>query len=103
MNAPTRHVWVMTRDRRRNYPHATWVASTPSTMTQMADSLSRAMDIRRAAAINQGVESWTDTGAPKIVLAVDEGIDIGSLADEIVRHGKAAGVELRIEHFSERE
>jgi hypothetical protein len=70
-------------------------------MTQMADSLSRAMGIRRAAAINQGVESWTDTGAPKIIFAVDEGIDIGSLADEIVRHGKAAGVELRIEHASE--
>jgi hypothetical protein len=98
MSAPTRHVWVMTRDRRRSYPHATWVAS-----TQMSDSLSRSIDIRRAAAVNQGVESWTDTGAPRIVLAVDEGIDIGSLADEIVRHGKAAGVELRIEHFFEDE
>lgn len=92
-----RVVWLMTYDESAAHsPWVSWAALGAEACTKMGAMLFSAMDTRTAFRRCMGVSTWTSTGLPDLTLVVDEGIDIGPLADAIIKRGKSVGVTLSV-------
>lgn len=77
-------------------PAAQSFASSVKEMQHMFTYLQAAIAVRLAAIESAGWKKWSDSGFPKIVLRVDEGIDLGSLGDLILKYGNKVGVVLEM-------
>lgn len=98
-------LWLMTDDDAAAYsvvvPFA-YVALGSRAISHMGNMLYSHLSTRAATMQASEVADWSEMNLPYLTLVVDEGIDIGDLADAIAKRGRLVGVSLVVRSKEER-